>query len=106
KLTLRAACRMCVRRLKSMLRSSTLKMTSSSVIATSSALVRIGGIAQAVAEEVVGEHREDHGAGRPDQQPGRGGDGADVLCILQQHAPRDHRRLEADAEKAQRRFGD
>ena len=34
------------------------------------------------------------------------GDGADVLRLLQQHAPGDDRRLQADAEEGQRGLGE
>lgn len=51
-------------------------------------LVRVGGVAQSVADEVHGEHGDEHrDAG--EQQPWSALHGADVLRLLQQHTPAD-----------------
>src|SRR5262245_3965182 len=79
--------------------------TSSTISFDGSAMVTllaigIGGIAQAVADKVEGKDRDDHGDSGC-EQPGGGGDGANVLRLLKEDAPADHRRLKAESEKAQ-----
>ena len=64
-----------------------------------SVAVRVGGIAQPVADEVEGQHRDDDDQAG-DQQPRRQRQGLDVLRLLQQHAPADRRRPDAEAEEA------
>ena len=76
----------------------------SAIAAPQTVRIGIGRVAQAVAEEVEGEHGDDHGEAR-EQQPGRGRHRVDVLRLLQQHAPGDDGRLQADAEEGQRRLG-
>src|SRR5215207_7303838 len=71
------------------------------VLTSASMTVRVGGITQAVADEVEGQHsHDDDQAGG--QQPGRQGEGLDVLGLLQQHAPADRRRTNAEAEEGER----
>src|SRR5215475_135208 len=72
-------------------------------IAASAMAVGIGGIAQPVADEVERQNSDDHGDARR-EEPGRRGDGADVLRLLQQHAPADDGRLQTETEEAQRRL--
>src|SRR5436190_20696579 len=57
-----------------------------SVVTAISMAIRVGGIAQAVADKVEGQHRDDDDQAG-DQQPGRQRQGLDVLRLLQQHAP-------------------
>src|SRR6266446_8272340 len=72
----------------------------SALIAASMA-VRVGGIAQTVAHKVEGEHRDDDDqAGQ--QQPGCERQGLDVLRLLQEHAPADRRRADAQPQERQR----
>src|SRR6185312_6958401 len=74
-----------------------------SAVATSAIGVRR--VAQSVAEEVERQDDQDdrHGGG---QQPWRTGQHLHVLRVLQQDAPTDRRRTQAEAEEAQRRFAD
>src|SRR5215468_7134699 len=72
-------------------------------IAASAMAIGIGGVAQPVADKVERENGDDHGDARR-EEPGRRGDGADVLRLLQQHAPADDGRLQPEAEEAQRRL--
>ena len=65
---------------------------------------RVGGIAQAVADEVERQHGNDDEQPR-NQPPGRQAEGVDVLRLTQQHAPTHHRRSQPEAEKAQRGLG-
>src|SRR3569623_3819081 len=64
---------------------------------------RVGGIAQAVADEVEGNDGEHH-EGRRRQQPRQLQDHLDALRFVEQHAPAGHRRLDAEPEEAQRRL--
>src|SRR5215813_11740382 len=66
-----------------------------------SVAVGVGGIAQSIAYEVERQHRhDDDQAGN--QEPRRQRQGLDVLGLLQQHAPADRRRADAEAEEAER----
>src|SRR5438552_3633089 len=67
--------------------------------------VRIGGVAQAVAEEVEGEDHQGH-RDRWEEQPGRDGDGLHVLRLLEQDTPADRRRPQPQPEEAERRLAD
>ena len=69
---------------------------SASAFTAASMAVGVGGIAQPVADEVEGQHRDDDDQAG-DQQPGRQRQGLDVLRLLQQHAPADRRRADAEA---------
>jgi hypothetical protein len=51
-----------------------------------SASVRIGGVAQAVAQEVEGHNRRDQRQ-RRQHQPGRQGDRLEIVRVLEEHAP-------------------
>src|SRR5580704_15210198 len=67
--------------------------------------VRVGGIAQPVAHEVEGEHGHDDDEGRG-QEPGGERQGLDVLRLLQEHAPADGRRADAETQERERRLVD
>src|SRR5882672_4747606 len=72
-----------------------------SALTASSMAIGVGGIAQTVAHKVQGEHRDDdHQAGQ--EQPGRKGQGVDVLRFLQEHAPAAGRRADAEAQERER----
>src|SRR5262245_8992903 len=66
-----------------------------------SVAVGVGGIAQSIAYEVEGQHRDDDDQAR-DQQPRRQRQGLDVLRLLQQHAPADGRRADAEPQEGER----
>ncbi len=63
-------------------------------------LVRVSG-AQPVAEEVEGEHRDDHRHDRQ-HQPRIERDDADVLRLVEEHAPAGERRTQPEPQKRQR----
>src|SRR5262249_20764859 len=67
--------------------------------------IRVGGVAKAVPHEVEREDDDGDRDGR-DEQTGRGGQGLDVLGLLEQHAPTDGRRPEAEAEEGERGLAD
>ena len=61
--------------------------------------IRIRRVPDAVAHEIEREDRDDDGEGR-DQKPGRDDQRLDVLRILEQDAPADRGRPQAQAEEA------
>src|SRR5437867_5321908 len=65
---------------------------------------RIERIANALAEQVVGEHGEEDGEARIDRQPPRELD--DFLALVEDVAPRRVRRTHAEAEERQARLGE
>ena len=66
-------------------------------------LIGIGGIPEAVAEEVENQHGEyDEEAGY--QEPGMQRYGAKILGVLQKNPPADHRRSEPEPKEAQSGF--
>ena len=65
--------------------------------------VGVGGVAEAVAEQVEGQHRHDH-EDRRDQHPRVQGHRLDVLRLVQQHPPAHHRRAQPQAQEAERRL--
>src|SRR5262245_34718567 len=69
------------------------------------ASIRVGRIAQTVAEEVEGHDRHDHRNGR-DQEPRRDGHGLDVLGLLEKDAPADRGRPQPQAQEAEGRLAD
>src|SRR6266545_3009146 len=67
------------------------------------AAVWIGRVAQSVAQEIEGHDGHDQWQ-RGQHQPRRQRDGLDVLRILEQHAPRDGRLAQAEAQERQCRL--
>src|SRR2546426_17391 len=67
--------------------------------------IGIGGVPQSIAQEVEGHDDDDHGHGR-DHQPRGDGHRLDVLGLLQQDAPADRGRTQAQAQEAQRGLAD
>src|SRR2546427_2610669 len=67
--------------------------------------IGIGGVPQSIAQEVEGHDDDDHGHGR-DHQPRGDGHRLDVLGLLQQDAPADRGRAQAQAQEAQRGLAD
>src|SRR5215831_12396148 len=67
--------------------------------------VRVRGVADTVAHEVEGEHRDNDGEGG-NEQPRRDDQRLDVLRVLQQHAPADRRRPQSQPEERERRLAD
>src|SRR5438874_5790096 len=67
--------------------------------------IRIRGVPESNAQIVEGHHDDDHGHGRQ-HQPRRDRHRLDVLRVLQQDAPADRRRAQAQAQEAQRRLAD
>src|SRR5215207_8212640 len=65
------------------------------------ARIRIGGIAHAVTNKAECHDRYDYKCDRC-KQPGIQRDGLDILGILQQRSPRDHRRTQAKANEGER----
>src|SRR5687767_4205715 len=65
------------------------------------ARIRIGGIAHAVTNETEGHNGYDHEC-HGCKQPGIQRDGLDILGILKQRSPRDHRRTQAQANEGER----
>src|SRR6266508_6294421 len=68
-------------------------------------MIRIRGVAKAVAHEVEGEHDDHHRQDRK-QQPGMQLYGGEVLRLVEQHSPAGHRRAQAEAEERQRRLAE
>src|SRR5690349_21838124 len=66
---------------------------------------RIGGITQSVADKVEGDDGEDDEYRRI-EQPGQLEDHLDTLRLVEQQAPAGHRRLDAEAEEAERGFAE
>src|ERR1700736_1077978 len=66
-------------------------------------MIRIGRGAQAVADEVEGEDDDDHRDHRR-QHPGVEIDRGEVLSVVEEHAPADDRRPQAEPEEGQRRL--
>src|SRR5690606_25277834 len=66
--------------------------------------IGIGGVAEPVTEEIERNHGE-HDPRTRQKQPRRGRNRADVLRLLQQHAPAVDRRAEPESEKAERGLG-
>src|SRR5215470_979826 len=64
-------------------------------------LVRVGGITEAVPQEVERQNNDDNGERRK-QEPGRFFDHSDLLRILQHDSPTDGWWSEANAEEAER----
>src|SRR5438046_1633230 len=61
--------------------------------------IGVGSVSETIAQEVEGHDRDDHGHGG-NHQPWRDRHRLDVLRLLQQHAPADRRRAQAQAEEA------
>src|SRR5262245_43864343 len=66
-----------------------------------SAAIGIRGVPEAVAQEIERHDRHDHRQGG-EHEPGRDRHRLDVLGLLQQHAPADRGRTQAEAEEGQR----
>src|SRR5579872_6098437 len=64
---------------------------------------RVERVAQAVAQDVEGQHRQHDGDAGRDRDPGPGID--QILAVLDDRAPARIRRLDADREERQGRFG-
>src|SRR5215468_1905958 len=70
-------------------------------LTAASMAVGVGGVAQAVPHQVEGEHgHDDDQAGN--EQPGRQRQRLDVLRLLQEHAPADGGRADAETEEGER----
>src|SRR5580704_2676872 len=72
-----------------------------SAFTASSMAIRVGGVAQPVTHQVEGEHGHDDDEGGG-QEPGSECQGLDVLRLLQEHAPADRRRADAEAQEGER----
>src|SRR5882672_9929239 len=67
--------------------------------------IGVGGIPQSIAQEVERHDDDDHRHGR-EHEPGRDGHRLDVLGLLQQDAPADRGRAQAEPQEAQRGLAD
>src|SRR5438309_1514510 len=67
--------------------------------------IRIGGVSQSIAQEVERHDRDDHRHGR-EHEPRGDSHRLDVLCLLQQAAPADRGRAQAETQEAQRGLAD
>src|SRR5215831_13108074 len=65
-----------------------------------SAAIRIGSVSESIAQEIEGHDCDDH-RDRRDHQPRRDRHGLDVLRLLQQYAPADRGRPQAEPQEAQ-----
>src|ERR1044071_9524995 len=85
---------------KSLISNSRLLSTSHCLLAG----IRIGRVAHAIADETEGHDRYDHEC-YGGEQPRVQCNGLDVLRVLQQHTPRDHRRPQTKTDERQRGLG-